>query len=110
MSLVSGKKEKSNTTCVENKKPNRNKISLTLITKQKAPDEDEKDELDGTNNNDSNIILKVGAKDNNLKFTDKCTVSGNETQQPPEQQIIFDDENSSSDDSKGSKNCYIAKK
>ena len=62
------KTEKGNTTRVENKKTNGNKISPTMITKQKPTDK-----LNVKSSNDTDIIVKVAAKDNNLKSTDKYT-------------------------------------
>ena len=72
--------EKSMITRSQNQKPNGNKKSPTTITKQKPTDKGEKDDHNSEGSNDTNIIIKVAAKDNKLKSTDKCLVSCNETQ------------------------------
>ena len=69
-----------------------------MITEGKQTDQDTTDELHVMKQNNSNIVVKIGAKDNNIKSTNKCTVSCEETQKTPEKQIIFNDDSSSSED------------
>ena len=55
-----------------------------MITEGKQTDQDTTDQLHGMNENNSNIVVKIGAKDNNIKSTNKCIVSCQETQKAPE--------------------------
>ena len=75
-----------------------------MITEGKQTDQDTTNELHGMKQNNSNIVVKIGAKDNNIKSTNKCTVSCEETQKTPEKQIIFNDDSSSSE---GTLKCTI---
>lgn len=69
-----------------------------MITEGKQTDQDTTDEHHGMKRNNSNIVVKIGARDNNIKSPNKCIDSCEETQITPEKQRIFTDDSSSSED------------
>ena len=68
-----------------------------MITEGKQTDQDTTNELHGMNENNSNIVVKIGAKDNNIKSPNKWIVSWEKTKKTPEKQIFFNDDSSSSE-------------
>ena len=102
--------KKGNISRLQSQKPIGNEKSPTMITKEKPTNKVENDDRNSEGSKNTNIIIKAAAKDNNLKSTDKCLVSGNETQEQSGQENIFDDENSSSDHFKRSNSHYAKRK
>ena len=69
-----------------------------MITEGKQTDEDTSNEHNGTKSNNSNIVVKIGASNNNVISPIKGIDSCEESPKTPEKQIIFTDDSSSSDE------------